>query len=424
MSKKFSISGNSADFPFEHRLFNNLCACSVLACVLTFIANWIIGLNWQLQAVIIGLFLFFCYLYYTARFKKRYKKAIVPYHISVMFFLSLMWFFNGGIQGPIGYFYFIAIAGVVIFLRNFWFVISLILANIITVILLDYFFHEWVILYPDNLSKYVDVIIGICVVSILLGVGIHLLKKNYDLEHNKVEEQKQQLTHINEVQNKLISVMSHDVRAPFNSLKGTLLLLKSDALSQDETKMLAGNLSQEVDNALNLVNNLLYWSQTQLQGLNPNPEAFDLQSIIEETIQLLKPQADKKLIRIHTHSLNTIVIADKEMTKTVLRNLLTNAIKFSYEGGEIQLSLQQNLSTEVIVGVFDSGVGMSAEQQENLFKPVHSSTLGTANEKGNGIGLMLCKDFVEKNGGRMWIESALGRGSKFYFTVNISKGLE
>lgn len=389
------------------------------ACVLTIVSNALVGITWQMHIIVLLLMIFFSYFYYLSRFRKLYKSLTIPYHFLVAIFLSIMWFFNGGIQGPIGYFYFMAIVGAIVFIRSFYATVVLLLVNFIILVFIDYYFPTLIVAYKDSFSHHLDICVGVCTVSLLISIGIKKLKENYDIEHQKVEQQKQQLSQLNAIQSKLISIISHDVRSPFNSIKGTLNLLKSEALSRKEIAMLSERLSQEVDNTINLVNNLLYWSQNQLQGLQANPEKFDMQAAIYENIKLVSPQAQKKNIRIEYPEQPTVeVFADKEMIKTVLRNLLTNAIKFSYENKEVCIK-KYIKEKEVVIEVCDTGVGIPQAVKEQLFHLSQYTTLGTSNEKGNGIGLMLCKDFVEKNGGKIWVESEEGKGSKFFFTVPI-----
>lgn len=416
---QFSISGHYEDFSLEHRLFNNLCAFSIIACLLTFIANALVGIAWQMHVVVFLSLCFFSYLYHLSRYKKRYKSLVIPYQVIAVIFLSVMWFLNGGTEGPIGYFYFIAIVGAILFIKPFHIAIILMLSNFTILVFIDYFFPYLSIPYTDRLSQHLDICVGVCTVALLISIGIQKLKRNYDIEHQKVEQQKQQLSQLNEMQSKLISIISHDVRSPLNSIKGTLNLLRSEALSKEEISMLSEHLSQEVDNTINLVNNLLYWSQNQLYGLQANPEKFDIRITIDENISLVSPQAKKKNVRIEYPERQTVeVFADKEMIKSVIRNLLTNAIKFSYENKEIYIR-QYIKEKELVIEVCDTGVGISETVKEKLFQLTQYSTLGTSNEKGNGIGLMLCKDFVEKNGGSIWVESEEGKGSRFFFTVPI-----
>jgi signal transduction histidine kinase len=185
--------------------------------------------------------------------------------------------------------------------------------------------------------------------------------------------------------------------------------------------MLAKDFDKSLKNLYALLNNLLEWSRSQTGNIDFTPETFDITSILKENRELLCGQAKSKRIgflgdlngrvavRAHRHSLNTVV-----------RNLVSNSIKFTPEGGVIKLGLKQN-HKHVLVSIADTGVGMNSDVISKLFRiDAKHTTKGTANEKGTGLGLILCKDFVEKNGGKLWVESEEGKGSVFYFTVPLA----
>ena len=226
-----------------------------------------------------------------------------------------------------------------------------------------------------------------------------------------------ELEELNKLKDKLLSVVSHDFRSPLNSLRGMLTLFLKGAISPEEMHMLASDLVEKLDNTHNLLENLLNWAKSQMQGLSIYPKKINLRSLSEDTIELLTPMADKKYLKIKNHiDDEAYAFADNEMVKLVFRNLLSNAIKFSPSGEEIMLQAAKE-GHKVTIAVIDNGAGISNEHQEKLFKQENVSTLGTDNERGMGIGLLLCKDFIEKNGGSIWFESELGNGSTFYFSL-------
>jgi two-component system sensor histidine kinase/response regulator len=169
---------------------------------------------------------------------------------------------------------------------------------------------------------------------------------------------------------------------------------------------------------MNLLSNLLEWSRTQTGRIEYNPAFFELVSTINEVVDLLNDTAQQKSILISTILPQNIpIIADKAMLKTVLRNLLSNAIKFTNSGGEITISIEQKAG-ELIVSVADNGVGIKKEFIDKLFRIDYCySTSGTDKETGTGLGLLLCKEFIEMHGGRIWAESKEGNGSKFNFSL-------
>ncbi len=239
-------------------------------------------------------------------------------------------------------------------------------------------------------------------------------RKNYldqlTIKGNELED-------LNKLKDKLLSIVSHDFRSPLNSLKGTLSLFLSGSLSKQEFNTLTENLVDKLDNTYNLLENLLNWAKSQMQGMKVHPKKMNLKAISEDCINLLSPIAESKSVKITSRIKSSIVaFADHEMIKLVIRNLMSNAIKYTTSGNEVILDAQQNKDT-VTISVVDNGTGISKENQDKLFKLESFSTRGTSNETGMGLGLLLCKDFVDKNGGEIGFESALEKGSTFYFTL-------
>jgi signal transduction histidine kinase len=177
-------------------------------------------------------------------------------------------------------------------------------------------------------------------------------------------------------------------------------------------------IEQSSKRAMDLLTNLLEWSQAQTGRMEFNPEYFNLVDLIGENKKLFDVIASQKAITIKKVLPNEIsAFADKSMINTVLRNLITNSIKFTKEGGEVKISAEKR-TKEILISVSDNGIGLVPERLEKLFRiDKNDSTPGTNNEKGTGLGLILCKEFVENHGGKIWAESEEGKGSTFYFTL-------
>ena len=172
----------------------------------------------------------------------------------------------------------------------------------------------------------------------------------------------------------------------------------------------------------NLLQNLLLWSRAQTGRIGFNPVKIDLQKIVSNNIELLSPTAERKQIKIISSiASNTFVLADEDMLNTIIRNLITNAIKFTNKNGLIEINCLQR-SGNIEIRISDTGIGMSEKVKANLFRlDVSQTTIGTDNEVGTGLGLILCKEFVEKHSHKIWVESEIGKGSKFYFTLLLLK---
>lgn len=235
---------------------------------------------------------------------------------------------------------------------------------------------------------------------------------------DSLKENEKLLNELNITKDKLFSIIAHDLRSPLNNIIGLLELLLEKAISFEESKQYISILNSSAKNTLVLLDNLLSWATSQTGKICFNPEKILFSNIILETISLNKLQADTKNISLSYLSSNEIeVYADADMLKTVLRNLISNAIKFSNTGDHVRVFaiLKQD---HVEIAISDDGIGMNEEKREGLFKIIsNTTTLGTANENGSGLGLVLCKDFVEKHGGKIWVESEEGKGSNFKFTL-------
>ena len=233
-------------------------------------------------------------------------------------------------------------------------------------------------------------------------------------------EQTKHLENVNSVKDKLFSIISHDLKDSLSSINGFIDLLKDGSLSRDEFNKLVPELSQNANNASLLLFNLLNWSKSQMQSLDPNPTLFDIQEVFEDKVKLIEQRADSKGINLIDHSLRDFAYADRSMFEIVVQNLLANAVKFCKAGDTITIS--NHISNgSCIVSIKDTGVGISKENQDKLFKSNSFTTAGTKNEKGTGLGLSICKELVELNHGKIWVESTLGVGSTFYVQLPKSK---
>jgi len=240
-----------------------------------------------------------------------------------------------------------------------------------------------------------------------------------DNERKKYTEKLQEL---NKAKDKFFSIISHDLKSPFNSILGFTEILKeqSSLLEDQEREQIFNSLYNSTRNTYNLLNNLLQYSKFQVGLVEFKPSPISLMQVVKENINILEGTALKKQIYLKNCLKKDIVVSsDGEMLNSILRNLINNAIKFTKESGEISISaLEEN--DFVKIRIKDTGVGMSAETLANLFKmDARKSTPGTNKEEGTGLGLLLVKEFVEKNGGQIFVESEVGRGSEFSFTLKL-----
>ena len=236
----------------------------------------------------------------------------------------------------------------------------------------------------------------------------------------KIELRNSKLIEIISTNGKFLSIIAHDLRSPFSSIIWILELLKLSLkeFNKDEIEEYINLVYKSANNTLILLDNLLQWAITQNIEKTFNPVKINLYDLLLEEIQSLRTLSQEKqitMVEAIDQSLN--VTADLQMVKTILRNLISNAIKYTNSYGEIIISASENKQF-VEVAINDNGVGISAEDKMKLFKveELHS-TQGTHNEKGTGLGLLLCKEFIELHGGNLLLESEVGNGSRFSFTL-------
>jgi signal transduction histidine kinase len=237
---------------------------------------------------------------------------------------------------------------------------------------------------------------------------------------NLVKKQTKELSEVAAINTKFISIIAHDLRSPLNAILGILNVLKISLRNCDpnEIETHINIASTSAKKTLNLLESLLTWAISQNKNYSFNPVKINLRKLLRDEIENIKISAKQKQITLnHSISPNLNVNADPQMVKSILRNLISNAIKYTNTGGEITVSASENEPFIEIV-IRDNGIGISFEAQKNLFKiyGLHSK-VGTHHEKGAGLGLLLCKEFVERHCGDIQIKSEPGKGSEFKFTL-------
>ena len=250
-------------------------------------------------------------------------------------------------------------------------------------------------------------------------------KRTVDLEKANTELKKalHKLEDANHTKDKFFSIIAHDLTSPFNVILSfsNLLLEYFDRYSREEIKDMVEDIFESSQSLHDLLENLLQWSMSQTDRLEVIPQTTNLNELISNIFSLMHSSAEKKKIRLSS-SLpeNMEAFFDKEMITTVTRNLLSNAIKFTHPEGEVKVQ-GIRFDSHIEISVEDNGVGICAEGMKSLFRiDVKHSTKGTSGEEGTGLGIILCREFIEKNGGTFHVESEPGEGSTFTFTLPIS----
>ncbi|MDZ7659611.1 HAMP domain-containing sensor histidine kinase [Fodinibius sp.] len=256
---------------------------------------------------------------------------------------------------------------------------------------------------------------SVFVIIVILISTVVLYRSNRERQRINRE-----LEELNKVKNKMMAIIAHDLRSPMTSMQGIFYLLKDEDLQMEEIREIASNLEVTVQQNINMMDNLLSWANSQMRGLEIDVESVSAFDIVEEIFENCSFQAEHKSLKlVNNVDPKLTVKADVNLFKLIIRNLVNNAIKFSHEGDTVTVSAEE-VSEEVVFKVKDTGIGIPKDQQDSIFSFQGHSRSGTNNENGSGLGLQLCKEFVEKQNGTIDLESTEGEGSTFY--VSLPKG--
>jgi len=256
----------------------------------------------------------------------------------------------------------------------------------------------------------------------ILATNKALQEINEKIEKQKgeIEQKAMELDELNSLKNKLFSVISHDMKTPMYALRNLFRSMQQLNMSGNEIKAIIPDVVTDLNYTTGLMENLLHWVKSQMQSANISPGELNMEEIIEEAVHVHKLQASTKKISIKREMDEPFtVFADKDMVTLIFRNLLSNAIKFTPGKGQIIIRLKNEFPF-CRVFIIDNGIGMDQEALKRIQENNYYSTSGTAKETGTGLGLMLCKDFLSRNGGALMIESEKGKGSSFSFTLPLA----
>ncbi len=246
---------------------------------------------------------------------------------------------------------------------------------------------------------------------------LQLKNKQLKRLNSTIQDQNKELESLDHVKNKLFAIIAHDLRGPLSSLQSLLYLIREHDLSKDELDEITHSLEASLQENAATMDNLLAWAKAQMSGITLNSRKFKLSENIKAVLSQLQFQANQKGIELKMQIDNKVAVeADYDMLKLIVRNLVVNAIKFSRKGDAITISTNRN-DDFVEVCVADQGVGIPDKDKPKIFSSTTHTLRGTSNEKGSGLGLNLCKEFVEEHGGKIWFESEVDKGTTFCFTI-------
>lgn len=417
------LIGDIKTVAHENRIFHSFSIITLLICVVMIFLNLAIESVGSLLICVV-IVLIHPFAYYLSRFKNKLRPAIIIAGLESNIFLGINYFFNAGIGGPT-LILFIATLLLMSSLVNHRDLMWWIAYNLITVFAIvgvEYYYPNAVIYqYPQREDQYVDVFVTYVLVVILISYCIYYIRKNNELQKSELEDKAVNLKKSNQEKDKMFSIISHDLRSPLSSLQQYLEYLSIADLDIEEKKALESKLLKSTIQTQELLTNLLHWSKAKLDGIELKLVKINLFSSLQNTFEIFKTQCNQKNISFEIVVDDEIIVfADKDLLQLVIRNLLNNAVKFTPNGGFINLSAMIEEDFNCTIVVKDNGIGISENRKNDIFTLKAQSTSGTNHENGTGLGLLLCKEYIEIQKGKIWFESDES-GTVFYVSIPSEK---
>lgn len=424
-----TLIGDPEDFKKEHRAFNAVSVLSLIMLALMLTINVIL----ELEVVAIACAIVMALLgivYFLSRVDNNYKLGKTFFAIISYCLFTVLFFYNSGSRGPIIYHFFLSFQLILAFSNTkrhlLWMLLHISVVS--SLLIFEYYQPERIPdIYKSRSDQFIDllssgiaVIIGIYFITKYLRSSYDREKKNADDRAELIIAQNAQLYKLNQEKTKILSILGHDLRSPLNSITTVLNFLTNYPLPEEHRIRLQKELLDTTRNTSEMLLNLLSWSSEQMNGIEPKLISVNVQMAFQKVLENQQLMARSKEVKINTQIADELhVLADYNMIEVVLRNIINNAIKFTAPMGVVTITASKSDDC-CLIAIRDTGIGMSEEQMSTLFTMDIHSTYGTNNEKGIGLGLVLCKEFTEMQGGKIWVESKIGLGSVFQLSLPLS----
>jgi two-component system sensor histidine kinase/response regulator len=418
------VVGRPPGFSLEARIFNATCVTSAVCVFLTIFLNFLLGIP-QLVILMVAILATTVLCYYYSRFKMKLDNCVIAYMIAINILLIVNFKYNSGINGPtllifiLAYFLTISIVPQ----KQYWFWITLNLLIVTMLLVIEYGYPGTITnTYADTKSRFIDHGFTYILMAIFIFMVTTSVRRSYHIEHKLAEQKTTELENANDTKNKLFSILAHDLRSPLTSIQNYLEILSEFNIDEDERLSINNALLNSTRNTQQMLSNLLLWSKSQMEGVTVNMVKVNPKETLHSTFQIHQTIAGEKGIHLVNKLKKTVfIIADADMLQLIVRNLINNAIKFTKPGGEIIVS-EDIVGDDCRIIIKDNGTGIPFEKQGSIFSLKVNSTYGTKNEKGVGLGLVLCKEFTELQNGKITFESTPGVGTSFYISLRLFGG--
>ncbi len=417
------LLGAPGEFSLNNRIYHAITV--IVMAVMIYNVPFCLFLGLYTQALATVVLLFFQYsLYYLSRFKRKGFGRTIQLLLFYLFF-AYSYFSNAGVDGSallsLITTHFIAIVVTPRRQHAIWTLLSI-------AVILGLLYSEY--LYPSEIEnsygskreRLIDIASTNLMYIFLTVTCLSYIIKNYIAEKNMAEEKAARLRRLNEQQNKLISIISHDFNAPLSNINQYLRALRHADFNVKTRNKLEDELSRITTDTQNLLLNLLSWSKSNMERMDIHIGPVAVQDVLVNTLDVYHPIAnDKDIVLYSDVSEGALVSGDFDMLEIVLRNLISNAVKFTEEGGMVKIETEGPENDLLKIKVTNSGIGIDPANRDLIFREVVTATSGTKKEKGAGIGLAICREFIENMGGTIGFDSEEG-GSTTFFVILPSPG--
>ncbi|GGH04330.1 sensor histidine kinase [Mucilaginibacter phyllosphaerae] len=429
------LVGHPDAFKLESRVFHSISISLIIVGIFYIPYNYfaklyIASLSSMVICIVFGI------QFYYSRFRGRMHSSTV-FGLTGVIVFSITYFFTSGIYGSTDLIwpaYLLLVLTISPYRQHLiWLSIFLLVFSIIHVI--DYAYPH-LVKHPFNTGKgmFIDRVTAFPIPVLAVFVIVRFFRRSYERERNIAEQktqtvethyrqilqQKNELEQTNAEKNKLMSIISHDFRSPLVNIQNYLELLNETELDDLQRRDLEKSLLTATNQTMSMLSNLLYWSKTQLEGTSVNLQPVNLQKTLQGTLEMEQIQAKGKNILFYPDiDSRATVIADADMLQLVVRNLISNAIKFTPVGGTIRVDTKIS-AADCTITISDTGQGIPLQKQAALFSFSARPSYGTNHEKGVGLGLLLCKEFMERQNGKIGFESTAASGSSFYIVIPLA----
>ncbi|TKB99300.1 sensor histidine kinase [Pedobacter cryotolerans] len=412
------LVGSKENFSLESRIFHSISIGLLILNLLYIPYNFFIGLHIGALSGFI-FFLVFFYQYYNSRINHKPHSNLLFGSLGIVI-LGANYFTNSGIVGSTDIIwpaYLLLVFAISPYKQHIiWLIVYLICFAAIHVV---EYLHPEFISYPitPGKSQFIDRVTAFPIPIIAIFLVIKFMRRSYDKEKNDTLAKTIAVEKSNIEKDKLMSIISHDLKSPLVSIQNYLTLLNENEIAASDRPAIEKDLLKSTSNAMEMLSNLLLWSKSQMDGPKVQLIEIDLIKVLKNTLEMEKILASKKNITLNYQIPSPIiVIADIDMLQLVVRNLVSNAIKFTHFNGLINITAKAE-GKYCKLTVEDNGAGIKEEEQDQIFSVSTKPAYGTDNEKGVGLGLVLCKEFIERQDGSIYFTSTVNEGSSFMVLI-------